>query len=77
MNVSEYYRKHYGQLQGLTVINVQMVNDDDGDDVWPVFIMGRDDGKGGIVEGSHVQVMLSRDPEGNGAGFAFITSMGI
>ena len=77
MNVSEYYRKHYGQLQGLTVINVQMVEDDEGDESWPVFIMGRDDGRGGIVEGSHVQVMLSRDPEGNGAGHAFITSMGI
>lgn len=75
--MSDYYRKHYGQLQGLTVINVQMVEDDEGGEPWPVFIMGRDDGKGGIVEGSHVQVMLSRDAEGNGAGFAFITSMGV
>lgn len=75
MNVSEYYRKHYGQLQGLTVINVQMV--EKGDDVWPVFIMGRDDGKGGILEGSHVRVTLSRDPEGNGAGHAFIDALGI
>lgn len=75
--MNDYYRKHYGQLLGLTVINVQMVNDDDGDDVWPVFIMGRDDGKGGIVEGSHVRVTLSRDAEGNGAGHAFIDALGI
>ena len=75
MNVIEYYRKHYGQLQGLTVINVQM--QEDGDDVWPHLLMGRDDGMGGIVEGSHVRVTLSRDPEGNGAGHAFIEALGI
>jgi hypothetical protein len=75
MDVKEYYRKHYGQLQGLTVIGVQMQKD--GDDVWPHLLMGRDDGRGGIVEGSHVRVTLSRDPEGNGAGYAFIKALGI
>jgi hypothetical protein len=75
--MNDYYRKHYGQLLGLTVLSVRMINDDEGGEPWPVFIMGRDDGRGGIVEGSHVQVSLSCDPEGNGAGHAFITSMGI
>jgi hypothetical protein len=75
--MNDYYRKHYGQLQGLTVISVRMEDDDEGGEPWPILIMGRDDGRGGIVEGSHVRVTLSRDPEGNGAGFAFITSMGI
>jgi hypothetical protein len=73
--MNDYYRKHYGQLQGLTVISVQLQEEDR--EVWPILIMGRDDGRGGIVEGSHVRVTLSRDPEGNGAGHAFIEALGI
>lgn len=73
--MSDYYHKYYGQLQGLTVINVQVHEEDD--EVWPVLIMGRDDGRGGIVDGSHVRVTLSRDPEGNGAGHAFIDALGV
>ena len=76
MNVIEYCRKHYGQLQGLTVISVQL-HAEDHDEVWPVLLMARDNGKGGIVEGSHVRVTLSRDPEGNGAGHAFIEALGV
>jgi hypothetical protein len=68
----DYYMKHYGQLQGLTVINVRMETDGGGGDPFPVLLMGRDDGKGGIVDGSHVRVTISQDPEGNGAGYAFI-----
>lgn len=73
--MNDYYRNHYGQLQGLTVISVQLQEEDR--EVWPVLIMGRDDGRGGIVEGSHVRVTLSRDPEGNGAGHAFIDALGV
>jgi hypothetical protein len=73
--MNDYYRKHYGQLQGLTVISVQIQSEPR--EVWPILIMGRDDGRGGIVEGSHVRVTLSRDPEGNGAGHAFIDALGI
>lgn len=73
--MNDYYRNHYGQLQGLTVISVQLQEEDR--EVWPVLIMGRDDGKGGIEDGSHVRVTLSRDPEGNGAGHAFIDALGI
>ena len=73
--MNDYYRNHYGQLQGLTVISVQLQGEDR--EVWPVLLMGRDDGRGGIVEGSHVRVTLSRDPEGNGAGHAFIDALGV
>ena len=76
MNVIEYYREHYGQLQGLTVISVQL-HAEGRDEVWPTLLMARDDGRGGIVEGSHVRVTLSRDPEGNGAGHAFIEALGV
>jgi hypothetical protein len=75
--MNDYYRKHYGQLQGLTVISVRMEDDDEGGEPWPVLIMGRDNGKGGIEDGSHVRVTLSQDPEGNGAGYAFIEGLGV
>lgn len=73
--MSDYYTKHYGQLVGLTVINVQVLEEDR--EEWPVLLMGRDNGKGGIEDGSHVRVTLSRDPEGNGAGHAFIDALGV
>jgi len=73
--MNDYYRNHYGRLQGLTVLSVQILEEDR--EEWPILIMARDDGRGGIVEGSHVRVTLSRDPEGNGAGHAFIDALGI
>jgi hypothetical protein len=75
MNIEEYYRDHYGQLQGLTVLSVAFPEDEG--ELWPSLLMARDNGKGGIVEGSHVRVTLSRDPEGNGAGHAFIEPLEI
>ena len=57
------YKKYFGQLVGCKVIGFEM--QDDGDDMWPALIM-RTDG------GEEIAVVLSRDPEGNGSGFAFI-----
>ena len=57
------YKKYFGQLVGCKVIGFEM--QDDGEDVWPALIM-RTDG------GEKIAVVLSRDPEGNGSGFAFI-----
>lgn len=54
---------HFRQLVGCKVIGFEM--QDDGDDMWPALIMRTDDGE-------EVAVVLSRDPEGNGPGFAFI-----
>ena len=75
VQANNYYRTYYSQLVGLTVINVHMAADEGGD-AFPVLLMARDDGKGGVVDGTHVHVTLSRDPEGNGAGHAFIEPMG-
>ena len=72
--MNDYYKTHYGQLVGLTVINVQMATYEG--ELFPTLLMARDDGKGGIVDGTHVRVTLSRDPEGNGAGHAFIEPLG-
>ena len=61
------YKKYFGQLVGCKVIGFEM--QDDGKDVWPALIM-RTDG------GEEIAVVLSRDPEGNGSGFAFIEPVG-
>ena len=61
------YKKYFGQLVGCKVIGFEM--QDDGQDVWPALIM-RTDG------GEEIAVVLSRDPEGNGSGFAFIEPVG-
>ncbi len=61
------YKKYFGQLVGCKVIGFEM--QDDGEDVWPALIM-RTDG------GEEIAVVLSRDPEGNGSGFAFIEPVG-
>tara|TARA_R100001129_G_C5239047_1_gene224946 strand:+ start:561 stop:770 length:210 start_codon:yes stop_codon:yes gene_type:complete len=57
------FDRHFRQLVGCKVTGFQM--QDDGDDMWPTLMMRTDDGEG-------IAVVLSRDPEGNGPGFAFI-----
>jgi hypothetical protein len=73
---STHYIKHYAQLGGLTVIRVQLEPDLDGGDPYPVLLMGRDDGNGGVVENTLVWVVIQCDPEGSGAGFAAIHKIG-
>jgi len=73
---TDYYAKHYAQLGGLTVIKVQLEPDEEGGDPWPVLLMGRDDGNGGVVDDTLMWVVIQRDPEGNGAGFAAIHKIG-
>ena len=57
---------YYGALVGLTVRKVEVVvNDDMGyPELWPTITMVADDGEEFVVE-------VSRDQEGNGAGFLF------
>lgn len=57
---------YYGALVGLTVRKVEVVvNDDIGyPELWPTITMVADDGEEFVIE-------VSRDPEGNGAGFLF------
>jgi hypothetical protein len=57
---------YYGALVGLTVRKVEVVvNDDMGyPELWPTITMVADDGEEFVIE-------VSRDPEGNGAGFLF------
>ena len=65
MNTSEQYRnamaKHYKQLIGHTIIKY-ILDDKDADiEPFPILITK--------YKGKEYQVVVSRDPEGNGGGF--------
>lgn len=57
---------YYGALVGLTITKVEIVNDDSmgWTELWPQFTAVDKDGNEFVLE-------LSKDPEGNGAGFLF------
>lgn len=64
-DIDAYFR----QLVGFTITGFRMVADDDeygsGDDAFPTFTAQ-------APTGETLDIQLSRDPEGNGGGFAFI-----
>ena len=60
-DIDAYYR----QLVGARITGVQLEPDDLSDAPWPIFNLSMPDGE-------TLQMTLSRDPEGNGGGFAFI-----
>ena len=74
--VEEHLWAHdlYGQLIGFEIVDFYMEETDDnftegGDifnDAWPTFVIENKSTK------ERVKLVLSRDPEGNGAGFAFV-----
>ena len=59
----EFYQKYYNGLIGYTITSVNIEQDEDGT-LWPKFIAKR---KGH----PDLELVLSRDEEGNGAGFMF------
>ncbi len=56
---------YYGQLVGSQITAFRLEPDEYGDDPWPTFTLK-------MPEGDTLEMTLSRDPEGNGGGFAFI-----
>ena len=56
---------YYGQLIGDKITDFRLEPDELGDEPWPIFTVT-------MPEGDKLEVCLSRDPEGNGGGFAFI-----
>lgn len=56
---------YYAQLIGATITDFQLKSDEFGEDPWPTFTVT-------MPDGDWLEVCLSRDPEGNGGGFAFI-----
>tara|TARA_B100000035_G_C21006508_1_gene557545 strand:- start:1282 stop:1491 length:210 start_codon:yes stop_codon:yes gene_type:complete len=57
-NIEEYYK----QMVGFEIVGFKM--DGEGIDAWPVFTVKKGD--------DTLQMVVSRDPEGNGPGFVFI-----
>jgi hypothetical protein len=60
-DVAAYYR----QLVGSRITGFRLEADEFGDEPWPTFTLT-------MPEGDTLEMTLSRDPEGNGGGFAFI-----
>ena len=56
---------YYAQLIGSRIKGFRMEQDEFVDDPWPIFTVETETGE-------ELNVALSRDPEGNGGGFAFI-----
>lgn len=56
---------YYSQLVGAKITGFRLEADDFGEDPWPIFTLA-------MPEGDTLEMTLSRDPEGNGGGFAFI-----
>jgi hypothetical protein len=56
---------YYAQLIGSRITGFRMEHDELGDAPWPIFTVATPDGQA-------LDIALSRDPEGNGGGFAFI-----
>jgi len=69
--MSKAFEDHYSQLVGFRIIGFRYERDEHGDDEgWPVFDLRNP------RTGEMVSMVLSRDPEGNGGGFAFIEDFG-
>jgi hypothetical protein len=56
---------YYAQLIGSRITGFRTEQDDDCGDPWPIFTVETETGE-------ELNVAVSRDPEGNGGGFAFI-----
>ena len=77
--MSKYNEEHgwahdlYGQLIGFEIVDFYMDETESDDvmfqDAWPTFVIENKENK------ERLKLVLSRDPEGNGAGFAFVEGM--
>lgn len=56
---------YYAQLVGAEITAFRLIPDEFGEDLWPTFTVK-------MPGGDVMEMQLSRDPEGNGGGFAFI-----
>lgn len=67
MNNRGSYDDHYKQLEGFTIIKFLGMSEDKDIDAFPQFL---------ITNGKEeLKIEVSRDPEGNGGGFLFISDV--
>jgi len=63
--VPDYLVNHYAPIEGGTIERIEFARDPMDADLWPVLIVRNGPNR--------YRVELSRDPEGNGPGHAFIS----
>lgn len=67
--VLAWYRTYFSQLEGATILSFVLREETDeefgsGTEYWPTFLVK-------LKDGSTVEIEISQDEEGNGAGFVF------
>jgi len=74
---NDFWKKHYGQLVGLTILKVELEEDEYEGEPWPVLLVGKET-KPGVVDVRTARwVTIQCDPEGNAAGFAAIEPVAV
>ena len=71
---NSFWKKHYSQLVGLTILKVDFEEDEFGGDPWPTLLVGKPvDGDPKRIDMRTARwVTIQCDTEGNAAGFANI-----
>ena len=68
----DWLRKYYKQLRGYTIIGFRLEIDEENDyrlpNEWPIFTLKN-------IHGSIVEITVSKDEEGNGSGFLFVSEV--
>jgi len=65
---ARFLAEHFGPLVGARLVSTNAALDADNGEMWPTLIFETDAGR-------KFQMELSRDPEGNGPGWAFIEAV--
>jgi len=65
--MNDAYQKYFGQLVGFKIVDFYTEDEDDMNP-WPVLVVQQPNSQGG----QQYKLILSKDEEGNGGGFAFI-----
>ena len=72
MNHVEWLNKYYGQLKGYTIVGFRLEEEEENDyclpHEWPIFTLKN-------RHGSIVEITVSKDEEGNGSGFLFVSEV--
>lgn len=68
---AEWTRRYHGSLVGMKCVEVRSEEDDYSNEAWPILVFENADGSPIEIDGEaydRMEVMVSRDPEGNGPG---------
>lgn len=74
-DINKFWKQHYGQLVGLTILKVDFEEDEFGGDPWPTLLVGKETSPGKVDVRTARWVTIQCDTEGNAAGFAAIETV--